>query len=354
MPKLIKRHVKKAGSSPGTLVHVGEKKIEQTRITLIDFDEDNFQERLLESVEEAFPLRDLPTITWINIDGLHDIDVIEKTGRHFNIHPLVLEDILNTGQRPKAEEFENLLFVVLKMLDYDKAAEKVRSEQFSLVLGPNFLITFQEVPGDVFNLVRERIRKPQTRIRKSGCDYLAYTLIDAIVDHYFIILEALGDKIEDLEAELLNDPTRSTMEIIHGLKREMIYVRKHIWPIREIINGLVKNESALVREQTHVYFRDVYDHTIQVIDTIESYRDVLGGMLDIYLSSVSNKMNEIMKVLTIIATIFIPITFVAGIYGMNFKYMPELEWRWGYFMVWALIVVVAGIMIGYFKKKQWL
>jgi magnesium transporter len=354
MPKLIKRHVKKAGSSPGTLVHVGEKKIEQTRITLIDFDEDNFQERLLESVEEAFPLRDLPTITWINIDGLHDIDVIEKTGRHFNIHPLVLEDILNTGQRPKAEEFENVLFVVLKMLDYDKVAKKICSEQFSLVLGSNFLITFQEDPGDVFNLVRERIRKPQTRIRKSGCDYLAYTLIDAIVDHYFIILEALGDKIEDLEAELMEAPTRSTMETIHGLKQEMIYVRKHIWPIREIINGLVKNESPLVQEQTHVYFRDVYDHTIQVIDTIESYRDVLAGMMDIYLSSVSNKMNEVMKVLTIIATIFIPITFVAGIYGMNFKYMPELEWRWGYFMVWALIVVVAGIMIGYFKKKQWL
>jgi magnesium transporter len=354
MPKLIKRHVKKAGSSPGTLVHVGEKKIEQTRITLIDFDEDNFQERFLETVEEAFPLRDLPTITWINIDGLHDIDVIEKTGRHFNIHPLVLEDILNTGQRPKAEEFENVLFVVLKMLDYDKVAKKICSEQFSLVLGSNFLITFQEDPGDVFNLVRERIRKPQTRIRKSGCDYLAYTLIDAIVDHYFIILEALGDKIEDLEAELMEAPTRSTMETIHGLKQEMIYVRKHIWPIREIINGLVKNESPLVQEQTHVYFRDVYDHTIQVIDTIESYRDVLAGMMDIYLSSVSNKMNEVMKVLTIIATIFIPITFVAGIYGMNFKYMPELEWRWGYFMVWALIVVVAGIMIGYFKKKQWL
>ncbi len=354
MPRSVKRHTKKAGSSPGTLVHIGEKKLEQTRITLIDFDEDNFQERLLETVEEAFPLRDLPTKTWINIDGLHDIDVIEKTGRHFNIHPLVLEDILNTGQRPKAEEFENVLFVVLKMLDYDKAAEKIRSEQFSLVLGSNFLITFQEVPGDVFNPVRERIRKPQTRIRKSGCDYLAYTLIDAIVDHYFIILEALGDKIEDLEAELLDNPSQSTMGIIHGLKQEMIYVRKHIWPIREIINSLVKNESSLVQEQTHVYFRDVYDHTIQVMDTIESYRDILSSMLDIYLSSVSNKMNEIMKVLTIIATIFIPITFVAGIYGMNFKYMPELEWRWGYFMVWTLIVIVAGIMIGYFKKKQWL
>jgi magnesium transporter len=354
MPRLIKRHAKRAGSSPGTLVHIGEKKTEKARITLINFDEEHLQERLLETIEEAFPLKDLPTVTWINIDGLHEIVVIEKTGEHFNIHPLVLEDILNTGQRPKAEEFENVLFVVLKMLDYDKAAEKIRSEQFSLVLGSNFLITFQEVQGDVFNVVRERIRKPKTRIRKSGCDYLAYALIDAIVDHYFVILESLGDKIEDLEAELLEDPTRNTMEIIHGLKQEMIYLRKHIWPIREIINGLVKSESSLIQQQMHVYFRDIYDHTIQVIDTIESYRDILAGMLDIYLSTVSNKMNEIMKVLTIIATIFIPITFVAGIYGMNFKYMPELEWRWGYFMVWVVIVVVAGIMIGYFRKKQWL
>ena len=354
MPRSIKRHAKKAGSSPGTLIHIGEKKTEQTRITLIDFDEGQFQERVLDTIEEAFPRRDLPTVTWINIDGLHEVDVIEKAGQHFNIHPLVLEDILNTCHRPKAEEFENALFVVLKMLDYDKATERIRSEQFSLVLGSNFLITFQEVPGDVFDLVRERIRKPQTRIRKSGCDYLAYALIDAIVDHYFIILEALADKIEYLEAELLDSPTPSTMGVIHSLKQEMIYVRKQIWPIREIINGLVKNESSLIQDQMHVYFRDVYDHTIQVIDTIESYRDILAGMLDIYLSSMSNKMNEIMKVLTIIATIFIPITFVAGIYGMNFKYMPELEWRWGYFMVWVLILVVAGIMISYFKKKQWL
>ena len=195
---------------------------------------------------------------------------------------------------------------------------------------------------------------PKPEFAKAGCDYLAYALIDAIVDHYFVILEALGDKMEDLEAELLDVPTRGTVEIIHEMKQEMIYMRKHIWPIREIINGLVKSESPLIQEQMHVYFRDVYDHTIQIIDTIESYRDILAGMLDIYLSNVSNKMNEVMKVLTIIATIFIPITFVAGIYGMNFKFMPELEWRWGYVMVWAIIVVVAGIMIGFFKKKQWL
>ena len=355
MPRFIKRHPKKAaGTSPGTLIHIGEKKTEETRITLIDFDEAHLQEQVIETIEEAFPLKDLPTVTWINIDGLHDVEIIEKIGASFNIHPLVLEDILNTGQRPKADEYEDAMFVVLKMLDYDKTAEQITSEQFSLVLGPNFLISFQEVQGDVFKTVRERIRKPKTRIRKAGCDYLAYALIDAIVDHYFVILESLGNKVENLEMELLDDPTRDTLETIHSLKQEMIYMRKHIWPIREIINTLVKTESSLIREQTHVYLRDVYDHTIQVIDTIESYRDILAGMLDIYLSTVSNKMNEVMKVLTIIATIFIPVTFVAGIYGMNFKFMPELEWRWGYVMVWAIIVVVAGIMIGFFKKKEWL
>ncbi len=354
MPRFFKRQLKKAGASPGTLVHIGDQKVDETRITLIDYDEAHLQERVLDSIEEALPLKDLPTVTWINIDGLHEIDTVEKVGQHFNIHPLVLEDILNTGQRPKTEEFEDLIFVVLKMLHYNENSGQISSEQFSLVLGSNFLITFQEIQGDVFRTVRERIRKSKTRIRKAGCDYLAYALIDAIVDHYFVILEALGDKIEDIETQLLDNPTRDTLEIIHEMKREMIYLRKQVWPIREIINGLVKSESSLIQEQLHVYFRDVYDHTIQIIDTIESYRDILTGMLDIYLSTLSNRMNEVMKVLTIIATIFIPITFIAGVYGMNFKFMPELEWRGGYFMVWGIVIVVVGIMIGFFKKKQWL
>jgi magnesium transporter len=354
MPRFFKRQLKKAGASPGTLVHIGDQKVDETRITLIDYDEAHLQERVLDSIEEALPLKDLPTVTWINIDGLHEIDTVEKVGRQFNIHPLVLEDILNTGQRPKTEEFEDLIFVVLKMLHYNENSGQISSEQFSLVLGSNFLITFQEIQGDVFRTVRERIRKSKTRIRKAGCDYLAYALIDAIVDHYFVILEALGDKIEDIETQLLDNPTRDTLEIIHEMKREMIYLRKQVWPIREIINGLVKSESSLIQEQLHVYFRDVYDHTIQIIDTIESYRDILTGMLDIYLSTLSNRMNEVMKVLTIIATIFIPITFLAGVYGMNFKFMPELEWRGGYFMVWGIVIVVVGIMIGFFKKKQWL
>ena len=342
------------GASPGTLVHIGEKKTEKTRISLIDFDEENLQEKVLDNIEAAFPLKDLPTVTWINIDGLHDIDVIEKTGQCFDIHPLVLEDILNTGQRPKSEEFEDFVFVVLKMLYYEKNGEELNSEQISLIFGRNFLISFQEIQGDVFKTVRERIRKPKTRIRKAGCDYLAYALIDAIVDHYFLILETLGENIEILETELIENPTTKTMQTIHDLKREMIYLRKQIWPIREIINNLVKGESSLIGESTHLYFRDVYDHTIQVIDTIESFRDILGGMLDMYLSTVSNKMNEVMKVLTIIATIFIPITFVAGIYGMNFKFMPELEWRWGYLMFWVIIAVVVGSMTVYFKKKKWI
>ena len=354
MPRFIKRQLKKAGASPGTLVHIGDQKVDETRITLIDYDEAHLQERVLDGIEEAFLYKESPTVTWINIDGLHETDTIEKIGHHFNIHPLVLEDILNTGQRPKTEEYEDLIFVVLKMLHYNENPEKISSEQFSLVLGPNFLITFQEIQGDVFKTVRERIRKSKTRIRKAGCDYLAYALIDAIVDHYFAILEALGDKIESIETQLLNDPTHDTLEIIHEMKREMIYLRKQIWPIREIINSLAKSESSLIQEQMYVYFRDVYDHTIQIIDTIESYRDILAGMLEIYLSTLSNRMNEVMKVLTIIATIFIPITFIAGVYGMNFKFMPELEWRWGYFMVWGIVIVVVGIMLGFFKKKQWL
>jgi magnesium transporter len=354
MPRFIKKQLRKAGASPGTLIHIGEQKVDETRMTLIDYDEEHLQERVLDSIEEAFPLKDLPTVTWINIDGLHQLDIIEKVGQHFNIHPLVLEDIVNTGQRPKTEEFEDFIFVVLKMLHYNKNSEKIGSEQFSLVLGSNFLLSFQEIQGDVFKTVRERIRKPKSRIRKAGCDYLAYALIDAIVDHYYLILEKLGENIEALEEDLLENPSPEILQTLHEMKREMIYLRKQIWPIRELINSLVKGESSLINESTGLFFRDIYDHTIQIIDTIESYRDILSGMLDIYLSTLSNKMNEVMKVLTIIATIFIPITFVAGIYGMNFKFMPELEWRWGYAMVWMVIVVAIGIMVGFFKKKQWL
>ena len=354
MTHLLKKSSKKVGHSPGSLVHIGDRKVETIKITLMSYDADNLLEKQLPAVEDSFAYRDTPPVSWINVDGLHEIDVIEKIGMHFGIHPLVLEDILNTGQRTKAEEFENYLYIVLKMLIYDETAEHISAEQVSLVLGPHFLISFQEKEGDVFNFVRERIRKARGRIRKSGCDYLAYALMDAVVDHYFVILEKLGEKIEHLEEQLLEETASWMLEEIHHLKREMIFLRKQIWPLREVLNSLVKDPSDLIRETTHIFLRDVYDHTIQVIDTIESYRDVLSGVSDLYLSTVSNRMNEVMKVLTIIATIFIPLTFIAGIYGMNFEYMPELKWHWSYPVLWLLLILIFVAMLLWFRRKKWL
>jgi magnesium transporter len=350
----MKRTSTRPGLAPGTLVHVGEKKVEKVRIRIIDYDEEKLEERELESVDECFPYADKPTVTWINIDGLHEVEVIEKIGKNFGLHPLVLEDIVHTGQRPKMEEYEGYIFLITKMLSYDEVEDKLRTEQFSLILGPNYIITFQEEVGDVFEMVRERLRKGKGRIRKHPPDYLAYALIDAVVDHYFLVLEKIGEKVESLEEELVTNPTPETLQTIHRLKRELIFLRKSVWPMRELIGGLERGESSLVGEKTTVFLRDVYDHTIQVIDTVETLRDMVSGMLDVYLSSLSNKMNEVMKVLTIIATIFIPMTFIAGIYGMNFEFMPELKWHWGYPIVWLIIIAIAVIMLFYFRKKRWL
>ncbi len=352
--KQNKKRSRKAGLPPGTLVHIGEKKLESPRITVIDYDEQNFQEKEISTIEECFPFKQSPTVTWINIDGIHDISIIEKLGGHFDLHPLILEDILNTGQRPKCEDYDNHIYTVLKMLSYDDKSETIRAEQVSLVLGANFVISFQESVGDVFEQIRDRLRNDKGRVRKMASDYLTYALIDAVVDGYFIILEKLGEKIESMEEQLVAEPTSKTLQRIHSVKRELISLRKSVWPLRELINGLAKTGSSLIKESTRVYLRDVYDHTIQVIDTVETFRDMVSGMLDIYLSSISNRMNAVMKVLTIIATIFIPLTFVAGVYGMNFKYMPELGWRWGYAAVLLVMAVVAVIMLIYFKTKKWL
>ncbi len=354
MQRFTTKRSHKAGSSPGTLVHIGEKLRDEARIRLMDYDEKQLKEREIGSMEEAFPFKDLPANTWINVDGLHDIELIEKVGRHFQIHPLTLEDILNTGQRPKWENFENYFYIVLKLLHFRESENLIISEQVSLIVGENFLISFQESEGDVFDPVRDRIRKGRGQIRKEGCDYLAYALIDSVVDHYFLILEKLSERIEILETALLENSKPETLHEIHDLKRETIDLRKQIWPLREVINRFAREETNLIRETTHVYLRDVYDHTIQIIDTIESFRDIFSGMIDLYLSTISNKMNEVMKLLTIIATIFIPITFVAGIYGMNFKVMPELEWKWGYPAVWAVMVGIVFVLIVFFRRKRWL
>jgi len=339
---------------PGSLVHIGKINMDRTSIKLIDYNEDTFSEKAVKNIEEAIPFKDAPTVTWININGIHDNSVIEDVGRIFGIHPLILEDVMNTDQRPKTEDFEKYIFIVLKMLSFDEKEKEIRSEQVSLIVGPNFVISLQEREGDVFDYVRERLRKGKGRIRKSGNDYLAYSLIDAIVDHYFIILEKIGEYIEDLEEDVLNNPSPETTKVLHKLKKEMIILRKSVWPLRELLNSLQRSESPMISKSTNVYLRDVYDHTIQIIDTIENYRDMSAGLVDLYLSSISNRMNEVMKVLTIIATIFIPLTFIVGVYGMNFEYMPEIHWTWSYFVVWMIMIAVGVSMFIYFRRKKWL
>jgi magnesium transporter len=352
--KFIKKRKEKIGSPPGTPVYTGEKKEEAARVTVIDYDEKHFQEKEISHVDECFGLKDSPSVSWINVDGIHDGEVINAFSENFGLHPLVVEDILHTGQRPKIEDYGEYIFIVFTMLQYDEERRDIIGEQVSLILSDHIVLSFQERPGDIFDLIRERIRNGKGRIRKMGTDYLAYSLVDAVVDHYFVILEKTGERIEELEESLTTNAKPETMQEIHRLKREMLYLRKSIWPLRESISGLEKSESALIKKATLKYLRDVYDHTIQIIDTVETFRDMLSGMHDTYLTSISNRMNEIMKVLTIIATIFIPLTFVAGIYGMNFKFMPELDWRWGYPALWLVVVTIVVIMIIFFKRKKWL
>lgn len=350
-----KKRSRKAGLAPGTLVHIGEKKQEQARITLLDYDQGQVQERDVKDIAECFPFKDSPTVTWINIDGLHDVEVIERLGSHFKLHPLILEDILNTAERPKIEDYGDYLFAVLKVfLGNQAGSREERIVQVSIILGQNYVLSFQEKTNPIFDAVKDRLRRGKGRLRRSGADYLAYALIDSIVDSYFAVLERFGDEIESLEEELVADPKREILRRIHGLKSEMIFLRRSIWPLREVVNTMERLETPLITASTDIFLRDVYDHTIQVIDSLETSRDILSGMVETYLSSVSNRMNEVMKVLTIIATIFIPLTFLAGVYGMNFKFMPELGWRYGYFIVWGVMVAAAVAMIVFFKRKKWL
>ncbi len=349
---LVHKISKKSGKPPGTLVFIGKRMQESVKVHVTDYTPSRIIDRDAKKVEECFPYMKKPTTTWINVTGVHDTEVIEKLGKCFGLHSLTMEDILNTGQRPKVEEFEKYLFIVLKMIRME--AGGVEIEQVSIVLGKGFVISFQEREGDVFNQIRERIKKKGSRFRKLGNDYLAYALMDAVVDNYFSVLENIGERIESMEEELIGNPDPNTLNEIHRLKRELIFLRKSVWPLREVISTIQRGDSRLFGKRTQIYLRDVYDHTIQVIDTIETFRDMVSGMLDIYLSSVSNRMNEVMKVLTIFASIFIPLTFVAGIYGMNFRFMPELEWEWGYPMVWLVIILMSSSMLIYFRRKGWL
>jgi len=354
LSKLVKKKSKKVGLPPGSIVHIGNKRAEKTKITIVDYNEEQFQEKEVKTVKECCPYKEKPTITWINIDGVHEEKIIEELGKIYNFHPLILEDIVDTDQRPKIKDFGDYIFIILKMHYYDKENNEIKIEQVSLIFGKNYVISFQEREGDVFDSIRERIRNNIGRIRKARADYLIYALMDAIIDNYFTILEKLGEETEDLEAKVIKDPVPANLQIIYKLKSELIFLRKSVWPLREVISILEKGESVLIDKSTNIYLRDIYGHTIQVMDTVETLRDVISGTLDVYLSSVSNKMNEIMKVLTIIATIFIPLTFIAGVYGMNFQYMPELKWVWAYPLILSVMLIIGIVMVIFFKKRKWM
>ena len=354
MHKLVPGQSRKRGLPPGTPVFVGQAREEAPEVTLFDYDEAQFRTERVTDIAGCASLKDKPSVTWINASGLHDVGLIQSLSEAFGLHPLVQEDILNTNQRPKVEDHGDYLYVVLRMLQWSDAAGEAVAEQVSLVLGRGFVLSFQERAGDVFDSIRDRIRAGKGRIRKMGADYLAYSLIDAVVDAYFVVLEKQGEKLEALEEELTLAPDRTTLRRINALKREVLLLRKSVWPLREVLSGLERTESGLLSDGLGIYLRDAYDHTIQIVDTIETFRDLLASTFDTYLSALSNRTNEVMKLLTIVATIFIPLTFIVGIYGMNFKYMPELDWAWGYAAVLLLMAVVAGAMVLYFRRKKWL
>ncbi len=350
----LSRPAHPVGLAPGTLKAPPSGAPARPRITLFDYDGATLEERTPERIEECFAAADGPSTTWINVDGIYDTPTIEALGEHFGLHPLMLEDVVTTAQRSKVEQYDGNTYIVIRMLRFDPARGEIDSEQVSLIITDNTLITLQEQVGDVFEAVRARLRAGRPRIRSAGPAYLAYTLLDAVVDHYFVLLEQIGGHLETIEDALVTDPRQETLHAIHRLKRELIFLRKSVWPLREAVAQMLRDEDLPFHEALRVYLRDLYDHTVHVIETIESYRDLNAGMLDTYLSVVGNRMNEIMKTLTIIATIFIPLTFIAGIYGMNFEHMPELHLKWAYPALWAVMVVITAFMLRFFRRRGWL
>ena len=347
------RYSHKHGLPPGALVHVGQRS-EPTQLTIINYTADRAEIHELKPVEEAAPFKGTPSVTWLNVAGFRDVKALERIGQEYGIHPLVLEDVLNTSHRPKAELFDDYVFLVLKVVRFDAAAVKVEIEQVSLVLGENYVITFQEAPSDLFDPLWSRIKEGKGQIRKGGADFLAYSVADVIIDNYFLAIEVIGEVVDHLEDKVVTTPDRTVVRRLQRLKRELMVLRRSIWPIREELAALIREGHKLIRKGTIPYLHDLYDHVIRVIESVEGFHDALSGLLDIYLSSVSNRMNEIMKVLTVISTIFIPMTFITGIYGMNFRYMPELRVWWAYPAVWLLCFSIAGGMLLYFKRRRWL
>lgn len=351
-----RKRSRKSGLPPGTLVHLGKTRAAAPLITLTEYDESDIRESVVPASELAHKICSARGTIWVNLHGLHDITILEQMGALFNLHPLVLEDILNTNQRPKLEDYGNYLYLVLKTFAYKNtvAEEALDSDQVSLVLGKNFVLTFLEGDDIQFDSVRERLHLGKGQIRKLGADFLIYSLIDAIVDSYFVILERIDEKTEALEAELIERPQPFTLHSIYRLKREGVFLRKSLWPLREVINSLQRGDSPLIASNTLLYMRDVYDHTIHIIDSVESLRDLTAGMLDIYMSSVSYRISTVMKVLTVITTIFMPLGLIASLYGMNFRYLPGLDWHWGFFAVLGVMLTISIGMLALFRWKKWL
>ena len=349
-----KRSVNK-GLAPGSLVFIGNRKMEQPKIRVMDYTNEHFEEKeiVLSNIDELHNYKNKDTVSWINIDGLHETELIGKVGEMFDIHPLLQEDILNTDQRAKFEDFENYLFVTLKMLSLNRENNHLSTEQISMIICKNFVITFQEKEGDVFEAVRERIRMKRGKLRNVGNDYLAYALLDTIVDNYIYLLEHLGEHIEDLEIQLLKKQTQQLLNKINTYKQELHFISKAVRPVKELIKEIIRSESPIIHKKTSPYLKDLLDIATQSTETIETFREVLSDYLNIYHTGLSSHLNEIMKVLTIFSAIFIPLTFIAGVYGMNFEYMPELQYKWGYPGVLSLMVIVGVAMFIFLKWRKW-
>jgi magnesium transporter len=352
--RLVRRWGKPAGAAPGTVIHAGRPRVEQVTFEVMHFDADHFDERHPTSLEACFPWPDGSGVTWLNIDGVHDVQQLYRLGELVDVHPLVLEDVASTGQRAKLEDYDSQLYIVLRMLRHNDETGQIDEEQLSLVLGPQYVISVQEAPGDVFDPVRDRLRQAKGRIRRSGADFLAYALMDAVVDAYFVAVEKLSDRIESLEEQVLKEPGHPAISEIHRIRGELLIMRRAVWPLRDLFNSMVRDESSLIGTETRVFLRDAYDHAVQVIDTVETLREIVSGLMELHMSSVSNRLNEVMKVLTIIATVFIPLTFLVGVYGMNFRFMPELSWRWAYPALWAVMLLIAVAMLVQFRRRSWL
>jgi len=353
MARFLKKRDQAKGLVPGAAVFIGKKKVDEIRIRVIDYDKSKLHEDELKSISDGTEFKETNTVTWINIDGLHDNNLMKEIGESFDLHPLLIEDIMNTDQRPKLHESDNNLFLVLKMLRYDESKQIIIAEQLSMVIGKTFLLTFQEQPGDVFEPVRERIRKQKGRIRTTSIDYLAYALIDTIVDNYIYIIERFGEKIEDMEEMVLGNPEPDVMEQLSNYRKEMNFLRKSTRPAREAIIQLSRLDTDLINNKTIPFLKDLEDLIIQASEAIDTYREMLSDQMNLYNSSLSNKMNDIMKILTIFAAIFIPLTFIAGIYGTNFEYLPELHFKYSYFIFWGVMILVAASLLIFFKRKKW-